>query len=187
MRCLCCASAIFATIADTLAHEECVTIAGFGTFATIAREAPRRQNPRTGDSIAIAASTAPWFWRGRLFRMPSTRGTHDPMLSMHLPLPSTEWRARDVLRRLIRQGPVARPLALPVSSSLPLCRFGDIDNPEERVWTLTCRQGDETLTTRRRTNRPDRSMWCRTVSASASGSTSRTFGARTSRTSPTII
>ena len=90
MRCLCCASAVFSTIADTLAHEECVTIAGFGTFATITREAPRRQNPRTGDSIAIAASTAPWFWRGRLSRMPSTRGTHDPMLSMHLPLPSTE-------------------------------------------------------------------------------------------------
>jgi len=51
-------SAVFATIADALASEETVTIARFGTFSARDRPAREGRNPRTGATIAIAASRA---------------------------------------------------------------------------------------------------------------------------------
>ena len=52
-------NAVFAAITDALAREESVTIAGFGTFSTKRRPAREGRNPRTGESITIAASVAP--------------------------------------------------------------------------------------------------------------------------------
>lgn len=49
-------NAMFSAIADALAGGETVTIAGFGTLSTKSR--PGR-NPRTGESIMIAASNTP--------------------------------------------------------------------------------------------------------------------------------
>ena len=60
--------AVFATIADALARGEKVSIAGFGTFATRSRAARQGRNPATGESIAIAASTAPSFKVGKTLR-----------------------------------------------------------------------------------------------------------------------
>ena len=60
--------AVFATIADALARGEKVSIAGFGTFATRSRAARQGRNPATGESIAIAASTAPSFKAGKTLR-----------------------------------------------------------------------------------------------------------------------
>ena len=61
-------SAVFSTIADALAGGETVRIAGFGTFSTRSRPARQGRNPRTGESIAIAASHAPSFKAGKTLR-----------------------------------------------------------------------------------------------------------------------
>ena len=61
-------SAVFSTIADALAREETVAVAGFGTFTTRKRPARQGRNPRTGESIAIATSTAPSFKAGKTLR-----------------------------------------------------------------------------------------------------------------------
>ena len=53
--------AVFSAIADVLAREEPVAIAGFGTFATRSRAARRGRNPRTGEPVAVPASTVPSF------------------------------------------------------------------------------------------------------------------------------
>ena len=57
--------AVFSTIADALAGGETITIAGFGTFSTKSRPARHGRNPRTGESIAIAASNAPALKAGK--------------------------------------------------------------------------------------------------------------------------
>ena len=67
--------AVFATIAEALARGETVSIAGFGTFATRSRAARQGRNPATGESIAIAASTAPSFKAGKAPRDAVNAGT----------------------------------------------------------------------------------------------------------------
>ena len=61
-------NAVFSAITDALAREEPVTIAGFGTFSTKRRPARQGRNPRTGESITIAASVAPSFKAGKTLR-----------------------------------------------------------------------------------------------------------------------
>ena len=61
-------TAVFATIGDRLSEGEPVSIAGFGTFATKSRPARQGRNPRTGEPIVIAASTAPAFKPGKALR-----------------------------------------------------------------------------------------------------------------------
>ena len=61
-------NAVFLAIADALARGETVTVAGFGTFTTRRRDARQGRNPRTGESIAIAASTTPAFKAGKALR-----------------------------------------------------------------------------------------------------------------------
>jgi DNA-binding protein HU-beta len=54
--------AVFSAIANALARGDTATIAGFGAFAT------RSRPPRTGERIAIAASTAPSFKPAKALR-----------------------------------------------------------------------------------------------------------------------
>ena len=61
-------TAVFSAISDALARGETVTITGFGTFSTKSRPARQGRNPRTGESIAIAASTTPSFKAGKTLR-----------------------------------------------------------------------------------------------------------------------
>ena len=61
-------SAVFSAISDALAREETVSIAGFGTFSTKRRSARQGRNPRTGESITIAASKVPSFKAGKSLR-----------------------------------------------------------------------------------------------------------------------
>lgn len=61
-------SAVFSAIADALASGETVTIAGFGAFSTRSRPARTGRNPSTGETITIAASTAPSFKAGKTLR-----------------------------------------------------------------------------------------------------------------------
>jgi len=53
--------AMFKTVGGALTRGEAVRIVGFGTFGTRRRPARTGRNPRTGESLEIAASTTPTF------------------------------------------------------------------------------------------------------------------------------
>ena len=59
---------MFSAITDALANGETVTLTGFGTFTVRSREARQGRNPRTGESITIAASRVPAFKAGKALR-----------------------------------------------------------------------------------------------------------------------
>ncbi len=60
--------AVLEAIGEALARGEDVRIVGFGTFGTRSRPARTGRNPRTGESLNIAASTAPTFNAGKPLR-----------------------------------------------------------------------------------------------------------------------
>ena len=60
--------AVFSAIADALARDETVAIAGFGKFELRSRPARTGRNPRTGEPVAIAASRAPSFKPAKALR-----------------------------------------------------------------------------------------------------------------------
>ena len=60
--------AVFSAIGEALARDESVVIPGFGTFTTKTRAARQGRNPRTGETLAIAASRAPSFKAGKALR-----------------------------------------------------------------------------------------------------------------------
>ena len=66
--------AVFETIAEALAREEAVRIAGFGTFATRSRSARTGRNLGTGESVAFPASKAPSFKAGKTLRAAVNEG-----------------------------------------------------------------------------------------------------------------
>jgi DNA-binding protein HU-beta len=57
-------NAVLDSIASALASGDKVTLPGFGTFETRERAARQGRNPQTGETIEIAASTAPAFKPG---------------------------------------------------------------------------------------------------------------------------
>ena len=59
---------VLGAIAEALAREETVRIAGFGTFSTRRRSPRTGRNPRTGERVAVAASKWPWFKAGKRLR-----------------------------------------------------------------------------------------------------------------------
>ena len=59
---------VFSTIADALAREEPVAIAGFGTFTSRSRAARRARNPRTEAPVAVPASTVSSFKAAKALR-----------------------------------------------------------------------------------------------------------------------
>lgn len=56
---------VFDAIGEALAKGDKVQIAGFGGFEVKAREARTGRNPKTGETIEIAASKAPVFKAGK--------------------------------------------------------------------------------------------------------------------------
>ncbi len=56
--------AVFATITGALKKGEKVPVAGFGTFAVSKRAAREGRNPRTGETVKIAARNAVTFKAG---------------------------------------------------------------------------------------------------------------------------
>ena len=60
--------AVYEAIVETLARGEDVRIVGFGTLGTGSRPARTGRNPRTGESLNIAASTTPTFKAGKPLR-----------------------------------------------------------------------------------------------------------------------
>ena len=61
-------AAVFSAIADALARDEPVSIAGFGKFTDRSRSARPGRNPQTGEPIDIAASRAPSFKAAKALR-----------------------------------------------------------------------------------------------------------------------
>lgn len=61
-------NAVFAAITDELANGESVSVTGFGTFVVRTRQARQGRNPRTGETITIAASSVPAFKAGKALR-----------------------------------------------------------------------------------------------------------------------
>lgn len=55
-------------IGDTLKQGDQVALVGFGTFLTRKREARQGRNPRTGETINIAASRVPSFKAGKALK-----------------------------------------------------------------------------------------------------------------------
>lgn len=57
--------AMISAIADSLRKGDPVTLTGFGTFSVTDRAARNGRNPRTGETITIAASKNPRFKAGK--------------------------------------------------------------------------------------------------------------------------
>ena len=60
--------AVFDGISSSLKKGDSVTLVGVGTFSVSARAARSGRNPRTGESIKIAASKVPSFKAGKEFK-----------------------------------------------------------------------------------------------------------------------
>jgi DNA-binding protein HU-beta len=60
--------AFVSVVADTLKEGDQITLVGFGTFLVRRREARSGRNPRTGDTIQIAASNVPSFKAGKALK-----------------------------------------------------------------------------------------------------------------------
>ena len=56
---------VFDAITDALKKNDDVRIVGFGTFSVAKRKATTGRNPRTGETIQIAASKQPKFKAGK--------------------------------------------------------------------------------------------------------------------------
>ncbi|MBX2868545.1 MAG: HU family DNA-binding protein [Acidiferrobacterales bacterium] len=57
--------AIFDSISKALADGDSVSLVGFGTFSVSDRAARSGRNPRTGETISIAATRVPKFKAGK--------------------------------------------------------------------------------------------------------------------------
>lgn len=57
--------AVFDSITEALKSGDTVALVGFGTFNVKARAARSGRNPRTGETIEIAASKVPGFKAGK--------------------------------------------------------------------------------------------------------------------------
>jgi len=55
-------------VGDTLKEGDQITLVGFGTFLVRHREARSGRNPRTGETIQIAASNVPSFKAGKALK-----------------------------------------------------------------------------------------------------------------------
>ncbi len=61
-------SAVFATVTDALANGESVQLVGFGSFDVRARAEKVCRNPRTGESMTVAATKVPAFKAGKALK-----------------------------------------------------------------------------------------------------------------------
>ena len=57
--------AFIAAVSKALAKGEEIRLVGFGTFSVVHRKASEGRNPRTGNTIKIAASNKPKFKAGK--------------------------------------------------------------------------------------------------------------------------
>ena len=62
------ASTVHIISSKALVEGSKVQLLGFGVFGTRERNARKVRNPRTGESIDLAASTVPYFKPGKILR-----------------------------------------------------------------------------------------------------------------------
>ncbi len=60
--------AVLGAIGDALAKGDSVQLIGFGSFSVKERAAREGRNPRTGETVKIAASKAPVFKAGKALK-----------------------------------------------------------------------------------------------------------------------
>ena len=60
--------AVLASITGAVTKGDAVTVIGFGTFEARKRAARTGKNPRTGETLKIAATTVPAFKPGKAFK-----------------------------------------------------------------------------------------------------------------------
>jgi DNA-binding protein HU-beta len=60
--------AVFDAVTAALKSGDAVSLVGFGTFAVKARAARSGRNPRTGETIQIAATKVPGFKAGKALK-----------------------------------------------------------------------------------------------------------------------
>jgi integration host factor subunit beta len=65
---------IFDEIAAALARGDRVELRGFGAFSVKRRDARVGRNPRTGDSVSVAAKRVPYFKTGKQLREKLNQG-----------------------------------------------------------------------------------------------------------------
>ena len=61
-------NAVLASITDALAEGDKVALVGFGTFEVAERAAREGRNPKTGETMPIAASKTPKFKAGKALK-----------------------------------------------------------------------------------------------------------------------
>jgi integration host factor beta subunit len=61
-------SAVFEAISDQLVAGGRIELRGFGAFSTRPRDARTGRNPRTGESVDVAAKRVPYFKPGKEMR-----------------------------------------------------------------------------------------------------------------------
>ena len=61
-------NATLETIVEAVTSGDKVTLVGFGSFEKRDRKAREGRNPKTGESLAIAATSVPGFSAGKLFK-----------------------------------------------------------------------------------------------------------------------
>jgi len=66
--------AVLATITETVARGDKVTLTGFGTFERRRREARTGRNPQTGEEMQIPAQNSPAFKAGKAFKEAVAKG-----------------------------------------------------------------------------------------------------------------
>ena len=60
--------AVLSTVTNTLKSGDSITLVGFGTFLVRDREARSGRNPKTGETIQIAAAKVPAFKAGKALK-----------------------------------------------------------------------------------------------------------------------
>lgn len=61
-------NAVLDTIVETVVNGDDVMLPGFGSFKAVQRAAREGKNPKTGEKLLIAATTAPKFSAGATFK-----------------------------------------------------------------------------------------------------------------------
>ena len=91
---------VLEAIAEALAREETVRFDGFATFRTKSRAARSGRNPRTGETVQIAASKAPSFKAGKVLRDAVNKGW-EAVTADRVGDRNVQWRAHGKARDML--------------------------------------------------------------------------------------